>query len=232
MHILKPQSKWNKSTCWWFDRILSLAQLRVIRIFPPTADALHTSIPLQAFYIPLVATVKVPMCPVDSSRVHTFPVLIPAKVCIKCFIENILIHIKTKCFPYLQVGCSLQFLQQTHFLSNTPMLLVHIFPLEQNFFFTAFFNPDVSVQAPPCRYVALQQVDAGQVEGAVVVVLDVVVLIVVLSVTNGQHRQGPCPGRDWHLPDLQLVRSQMGFSLAIFSSTQAWPFRADEHWRS
>ena len=80
---------------------MSLAQLRVIRIFPPTADALHTSIALQAFDIPLVATVKVPMCPVDSSRVHTFPVLIPAKVCIKCFIENISIHIKNKMFSLL-----------------------------------------------------------------------------------------------------------------------------------
>ena len=76
---------------------------------------------------------------------------------------------------YLQVLCSLQFLQQVHFLSNTPILLVQLLDLEQNFFFSFLPRSLVSVQEPPCKKVALQQVEEGH-KGAGVVVVDLMVV--------------------------------------------------------
>jgi len=62
-------------------------------------------------------------------------------------------------------------------LSNTPILLVQLLDLEQNFF--SFLDSSfVSVQDPPCRKVALQQVEEGQVGGEVVVVGPWVVVVV------------------------------------------------------
>ena len=63
-------------------------------------------------------------------------------------------------------------------MSNTPILLVQLLDLEQNFF--SFLDSSfVSVQDPPCRKVALQQVEEGQVGGEVVVVGTWVVVVVV-----------------------------------------------------
>jgi len=56
------------------------------------------------------------------------------------------------------------------------MLLVQILDLEQNDFLTLLVNNFVSVHVPPCKYVALQQVDLGQVGGGVVVVGAIVVV--------------------------------------------------------
>ena len=54
-------------------------------------------------------------------------------------------------------------------MSNTPILLVQLLDLEQNFF--SFLDSSlVSVQDPPCKKVALQQVEEGQAGVGVVVV--------------------------------------------------------------
>ena len=82
-------------------------------------------------------------------------------------------------------------------MSNTPILLVQLLDLEQNFF--SFLDSSlVSVQDPPCKKVALQQVEEGQagagvvvvgtgvvVETGVVVVGIQVVVLVVEDITTG-----------------------------------------------
>ena len=76
-------------------------------------------------------------------------------------------------------------------MSNTPILLVQLLDLEQNFF--SFLESSlVSVQDPPCKKVALQQVEEGQagvgvvVVGTGVVVVGIqVVVLVVEDITTG-----------------------------------------------
>jgi len=66
-------------------------------------------------------------------------------------------------------------------LSNTPILLVQLLDLEQNFF--SFLDSSfVSVQDPPCRKVALQQVEEGQVGVGVVVAVGTWVVVVVVDI--------------------------------------------------
>jgi len=65
------------------------------------------------------------------------------------------------------------------------MLLVQILDLEQNDFLTLLVNNFVSVHVPPCKYVALQQVDLGQVGGGVVVVGAIVVVVGTIVVVVG-----------------------------------------------
>jgi len=57
---------------------LPLTQLGLFRIPPSTADTVDTVAPLDALHISAVAKIKIPVNPVYSGRVHTFPFLLLA----------------------------------------------------------------------------------------------------------------------------------------------------------
>jgi len=57
---------------------LPLSKLRFFRVPPSTADTVGTIAPLNALHISAVAKIKIPVNPVHSGRVHTFPFLLLA----------------------------------------------------------------------------------------------------------------------------------------------------------